>query len=1537
MNRFYYYIVFLLFLIGNKVVIQAQQDVRYIFKNTSNINELQFADDELYIAVIGRNDEKLGKDIIGFLDDINTTDPSLIRMSTTYNTLQGPNGGQYGDIFEKVSDLPANGAGEHYIDIPPMEGGQIWIGIGSPMYVALGNGAYAGPDISNPTNPNFNGKFEIIEFTNRDDINRIISNTTRVDVYQYPMGQEVYGPGGQYEKVGETVTHEQVIAKWKLFVADPFLACLDEEKGLIHQPTKIPEFQTGGAYDNYFGDFVDQMWDKYRTQTLQAQWGGVVHTATVQGNDLVWNNGDRIPKPTTAQIVGGDDPLRLGNGQILGVCINRGVVDLNNNGVQVWDDESNYYKTVPKNDYTHFFHSDLVSFDSKTYAFAYDDVFDHSSTVTMDNPEKVVISIGGFGIEHVQQLTDIYIDPLQTEIDEFQTFQFVVKGLDQAQIDMDLPNDAVITWSVNGGTAPIDQTGLFGPADIGTYSVQVTVELNGNTFTAQSTIKVNKEGTSGQVCVGDLNEYATYRIEPRNNRVYITFIPKPGQDVGNNGQLFFDKANGSESSLPFTINQEIEMYGVFLGGSTRFRYTHVGGGFNRDTPWITIPNIGTCEGLEVEERITRIEINEQDVELEVGQNINLTVTGFTNKGNQNAIDNGITWSGEGVDANGIFTATEAGTFVITANYNGYSHQTTIIVTNGCQVQTIDLGGDLSVCENESLTLAISGGPYDSLNWSGSGSNLLNDLTIPDPDFTAATEGNYELFLEAFDANGCKHEGQKNITVNPTPNTSIASVNPVCLNSDPITLEALVDLPNGFGSWNGATKITETTASFSPNQTGTVTVSYIFESNEGCSSNEAFVEIEVKDLPEVSLNESSVCASVDNNDLSLLMNPSGVPAGGSGIFVNASGGTLTQDGSFTHNGIEDRYEITYEYTDLNGCSNEAIANFIVNANLVPIITSDKDFELCKGEEAIFGLNNGDLVSQTWSGSASNFIQNDLSSENPQFSAQEVGSFQLDVEIEDESGCMGSGSINVTVNDLPNNPSVQSVTISQDQVVDQASVPELCAAGSEHKWYLTNDGNGVVQASTSCFSVPFTDVSPQDGKMDVGIYSMYVSQTINGCESELSEVQLTVEETVITDCPVPAPQVTNYEICEGNTIQLSAISSGGDLGWWKQNPGEAVLGDEEYFGNEWIDHNFVEAGSYDIFVSEYDETNDCYGPPAIINLQIFMNPTVKIENPVQECGSSIIYLQSAVSNNNGSVNYEWSSNTGSLSDDDVANTSITLDDEATVQLSIIDEKGCVASTSKDIQILTSNVTEINQNDTSICAGDNVVLNAEVEPAAQVEITWYYSSNGDSFSEITSGREINIINGGFYYATTGLDDCSIPSDTIQINTKNISLDATSSKDRVLPGEIFSLIATSSSDNITYSWLLPDGSNQGGSEIETSIQESSLFKVIASDEFCEVETDVFVTVSEPLKIPNGFSPNDDGKNDEWLIKGIEEFKNARVIIYNRWGGKVYEYSNGYDMPWTGINMQGNKLPVGTYYYVINPNGNDEMEVSGFVSILVE
>ena len=1096
-------------------ILNSQAQVRYIFKNTSAVNEQSYSDNEIYIYT------QLG--MPGMNGYFNTNSGNWESINTAGN-MTGPDGNTYTDANVRLSDMPTNAHGQHYLDIPNGSSGRIYIGFGGPIYTVTANN----PILDSPSNPNYYTKVETIELTIGG---QIFTNTSRVDRYAYPMGEELYCSNGAfYDKVGETVTHEQVIAKWKLFVNDEFQNSYDPVRDIITQMGHTPYFQEGNPGNNYFETFIDELFAYYRNNTLRAEWNNTLRTATVNGNTMTWNDGTTFDRADfeLENIIGAGAGSAFNNGigQILGVCLNRGVVQLTT-ATQIWDEPNNFFQNPIKNDYTHFFHSDFVSFEGKTYALAYDDVFDQSSTQSCQGtPDSVVLSLGGYGTEHTQNLTNVYIDPQNPEVDQYKTFQLNVKGLDQGMIDMNIPNDAIITWTVldpnnNPANGLITNNGLFGPTNtLGNYTITVEVQTNGSSYQASTVLKVVPAGTTGQACRGDAQANAEYKLEVIGQRVYLTLIPGPSWNNTLGYVRLFYGTNpnlgdmGANTLIP---NQAYYMDGVFFGDQVYFYiFTEHNGGTPNGSP-INILSLGTCDGLEVEEAIINLE-TPQNIEIEITDTYQIPVTGLTNKSNSFDYPNSIfteniIFSGEGVDANGLFSPTTTGEFEIQITYNGIQITTTIKVINSACNNTLDLGPTQSVCENESLQIDIPAGTYSNITWSGSGAVFLDNTTSK---FTG-TSGNYSLTINATDESGCSASGSLDIEVNGKPNLSITyNSNSVCTYEGILTptlshgLGNITILPeNGSINSNG---------DFDPNNSvpNTYSISYKYtDPTTTCEGDSSTFEITVNPRPttDITNNPSTICEG--STPITLQSSPSG------GVFT----GLGITDTTLDLTGLSDAgnpYTITYNYQDPN--------------------TNCQAFET---------------------------------------------------------------SLNYTLVNTPS-PTFTNASELSNNVSDQNSVPEICATGTSIQWYQTNNTATTPIATTDCYTPAFTDITPTDGNMDFGVYSFYATQTISGCQSEPQKVTLT-----ISNCPVAAPEVSNYHSCVGNTtIEVTAISSGGNIGWFLNEPTNPILGDEDFTGNSWDQHNLTNEGIHTLYAAVYDNINNCYGPLAATTINVHPLPEITI---------------------------------------------------------------------------------------------------------------------------------------------------------------------------------------------------------------------------------------------------------------------------------------------------------------------------------------
>jgi gliding motility-associated-like protein len=100
-----------------------------------------------------------------------------------------------------------------------------------------------------------------------------------------------------------------------------------------------------------------------------------------------------------------------------------------------------------------------------------------------------------------------------------------------------------------------------------------------------------------------------------------------------------------------------------------------------------------------------------------------------------------------------------------------------------------------------------------------------------------------------------------------------------------------------------------------------------------------------------------------------------------------------------------------------------------------------------------------------------------------------------------------------------------------------------------------------------------------------------------------------------------------------------------------------------------------------------------------------------------------------------------------------------------------------------------------------------------------------------------------------------------------------------------------------------------------------------------CTNQDTIVVIVKTKILIPTGFTPNEDGINEAWVLEGIEDYPNAEVKIFNRWGGEMFSTKNYQNNPFNG-KKDNSALPMGTYYYVIK-TGDDVPTLTGYVTLV--
>lgn len=92
-----------------------------------------------------------------------------------------------------------------------------------------------------------------------------------------------------------------------------------------------------------------------------------------------------------------------------------------------------------------------------------------------------------------------------------------------------------------------------------------------------------------------------------------------------------------------------------------------------------------------------------------------------------------------------------------------------------------------------------------------------------------------------------------------------------------------------------------------------------------------------------------------------------------------------------------------------------------------------------------------------------------------------------------------------------------------------------------------------------------------------------------------------------------------------------------------------------------------------------------------------------------------------------------------------------------------------------------------------------------------------------------------------------------------------------------------------------------------------------------------IIQTTADVAIVNNILTPNGDGTNDFFVVKGLEKYPNNKLSIFDR-GGRLIYTTQGYQNNWEGY-FNGKPLTEDTYYYMLDLGGDGS--IKGFISIL--
>lgn len=655
------------------------------------------------------------------------------------------------------------------------------------------------------------------------------------------------------------------------------------------------------------------------------------------------------------------------------------------------------------------------------------------------------------------------------------------------------------------------------------------------------------------------------------------------------------------------------------------------------------------------------------------------------------------------------------------------------------------------------------------------------------------------------------------------------------------------------------------------------------------------------------------------------------------------------------------------SDLNGTDDFREIN-CVESGLPQIINLMGAGTHCEGDELVLSATNdipleGD-IQFTWTGPGDFQFTGTAASEGPfmitipNVDNSHEGAYIL--TLQSAAGCPSAPqSIIVTINEQPTTPvlTAENLTLCAGSMIELNTT--AYTGDVVYNWYYNevNNPNTTLIDITTTPTLLLNDATV----FNSGTYSVVV--TVDGCDSNLSNEEFI---TVFgTGEPVNTSNTSSptQPACVGETIGLTAspLIEGTTYQWigpggfssTDPSPNIPNVGPEQ-------------AGEYMVFVSQ----NGCPPIPSFSTM-------VYVQNTVQPMigGGGLLCKGESVSlevtndleiSAGSTVTYQWfeaATNTVVATTDE---PSLTLQDisntEAGDYYLRLTVNGCAAENSNLINIsLVDEPAEeaiIVPQELNVCSDQEMTIEA-IAPNTAIG-TWSTLSNATIINPNEATTTIFDLTEGdnTFIWTLSTELCGdYSSDTLNVilgeafidakidvvelgfeaTLNDYDLIANDDLSGVPDGYIFSIVEAPvrgeliSDENgvITY---IPQETFTGTIEFRYQICSA-----ICPDD-CD-ETTVKITVNQQefsgeCFVPNAFTPNEDGMNDSFSIDCLETLhSNNKIMVFNRWGDKVFEKEN-YQNDWKGT-YNNQDLPPGTYFYVLKLDKNEEAALQGYMSLV--
>jgi gliding motility-associated-like protein len=580
------------------------------------------------------------------------------------------------------------------------------------------------------------------------------------------------------------------------------------------------------------------------------------------------------------------------------------------------------------------------------------------------------------------------------------------------------------------------------------------------------------------------------------------------------------------------------------------------------------------------------------------------------------------------------------------------------------------------------------------------------------------------------------------------------------------------------------------------------------------------------------------------------------------------------------------------TDANGCSiNEEIESYIDQPAPVTVVAAHADCpspgsnttmvtvdSLSGGDENIYEVSFDGGITFLNAGVYSALLPVDAS---------------YSIMAQDGNGCATSTPFSLTVDTLVE---ITSATFNPCIAPNQTAVSiTVSPAGGAGAPYQISLNNGSTFNATGVYTF----------NVGVGTTNQLVAADNNGCLS--TAFQVIIPSTINLSMELLLQNVSCFE---GNNGSINLNPSGGT------SPYVYSWAGPNGFTSTSQDINNLVAGSYLINVIDVNGCEDTLSigiaQPEELSINSVMFPAT--------CSGSDGMLDITVNGGTFPFSFNW---TDGMTTEDHINYPTGI-----YSVTVTDAQGCLLQFTDTILSnssigLSAVINDVKCNGGNSGAIDITVLNS----TPPLVYNWSNGSTTEDLSQLPAGI--------YSLSVTDSNSCSISMDFIIAESPLLDIDISSAVHQ----NGFNVSTHNGNDGSVD--LLISGGTPPYSIVWNTGDTINNLSGLAAGNYMVVVTDgngctanAIINLTEPLQLvmPTGYTPNGDGRNDNFIIKGIEAYPDNEILIYNRWGNIVFD-EMGYANDWNGTNNSGEELPDGTYYVVVAIRGTD-ITLTGYVDL---